>query len=77
MEDSVGECVQLEEIGSISSCLYFTEKTVCKILDLRLCTGDVSPRKQWSGPVRKLSDHKRLQLLDANFQNAGIYLDVL
>ena len=46
MEDSVGECVQLEEIGSISSCLYFTEKTVCTILDLRLCTGDVSPRKQ-------------------------------
>ncbi len=68
---------QQEEIGSISSRLYVSEKGVPRILDLYLSTGDVSPKKQRSGPVRKLSDREELQLLDAIFENPGIYLDEL
>ena len=51
---------QQEEIGSISSRLYVSEKGVRRILDLYLSTGNVSPRKQLSGPVRKLSDREEL-----------------
>ena len=68
---------QQEEIGSISSHLYVAEKTVYRILYLYLSTGDVNPRKQRSGPVRELSDCEELQLLDAIFENPGIYLDEL
>ena len=42
-----------------------------------ISTGDASPRKQRSGPVRKLSDSEELQLLDVIFENLGIYLDEL
>ena len=68
---------QQEEIGSISSRHYVSEKGVRRILDLYLSTGDVSPRKQRSGPVRKLFDREELQLHNAIFENPGIYLDEL
>ena len=55
---------QQEEIGSISSRLHVSEKTVYSILYLYLSIGDVSPRKQRSCSVRKLSDCEELQLLD-------------
>ena len=42
-----------QEIGSISNRLYVAEKTVRRILDLYLSTGDVSIRKQRSGPIQK------------------------
>ena len=71
----MGIFFQQEEIGTISSRLYVAEKTVHRILYLYLLTSDVSPRKQQSGPVRKLSDCEELQLLDAIFKNPGIYLD--
>ena len=54
--------------------VIFMLLTVHRILDLYLLTSDVSPRKQQSGPVRKLSDCEELQLFDAIFENPGIYL---
>ena len=54
--------------------VIFMLLTVHRILDLYLLTSDVTPRKQQSGPVRKLSDCEELQLFDAIFENPGIYL---
>ena len=48
-----------------------------RIVDLNLSTGNVSPQKQRSDSVRKLSDCENLQLFDTIFENPGIYLDEL
>ena len=68
---------QQEDISSISSRLYVSEKTVRRVIDLYLSSGNVCPKKQRSGPPRKLSDREDLLILDAIFENPGIYLDEL
>ena len=47
------------------------------MIDLYLSLGDVNPKQQRRGPLRKLSDHEDLLILDAIFDNPGIHLDEL
>ena len=58
MVNSVGILFQGEDISWISSLLYISENTACRVINLYLSSGDVHPNKQCCGPLRKLSDHK-------------------
>ena len=69
---------QGEDISTISSRLFYvSEKTARRVTDLYLSSGDVHPKQQRCGPLRELSDHEDLLILDAIFNNPGIHLDEL
>ena len=54
--DGVGVFAQGEDISSITSQPYACE-TACRVINLYMSLGDVPPKKQHCGPLRKLSDH--------------------
>ena len=68
---------QGEDISTISSRLYVSEKTARRVIDLYLLMGNVPLKQQRCGALRKLSDYENLLILDAIFDNPGIHLDEL
>ena len=60
---------QEEEISCISSQLYISEKTVHRVVDLYLFTSSVNSNKQRCVPLKKLSDHKNVPILDSIFDD--------
>ncbi len=57
--------------------LSVCSKTVQRMIDMFLATGDVEPSKRKNGPDKELNEFEEMTLIQQIYQNPGIYLHEL